>query len=108
MSKYAFWPGCVAQGAAPELYTSTLAVAEQLGMDLVELEAAAFRHCARRHYANRYRVRAVHLERHVNIGRRRLRPGQQHHTFKPVGGVAECAPVLAPGLGRERVRRLAP
>ncbi|MCY3733752.1 MAG: heterodisulfide reductase-related iron-sulfur binding cluster, partial [Chloroflexi bacterium] len=41
MSKYAFWPGCVAQGAAPELYTSTLAVAEQLGMDLVELEAAA-------------------------------------------------------------------
>ncbi len=41
MSKYAFWPGCVAQGAAPELYTSTLAVAEKLGMDLVELEAAA-------------------------------------------------------------------
>ena len=41
MSKYAFWPGCVARGATPELYTSTLAVAEHLGMDLVELEAAA-------------------------------------------------------------------
>ena len=39
--KYAFWPGCVARGAAPELYTSTLAVAKHLGMELVELEAAA-------------------------------------------------------------------
>ena len=39
--KYAFWPGCVARGAAPELYTSTLAVARHLGIDLVELEAAA-------------------------------------------------------------------
>ena len=39
--KYAFWPGCVARGAAPELYTSTLAVAEHLGMELVELESAA-------------------------------------------------------------------
>ena len=39
--KYAFWPGCVARGAAPELYTATLAVAEHLGFELVELEAAA-------------------------------------------------------------------
>ncbi len=39
--KYAFWPGCVARGAAPELYKSTLAVAKHLDFELVELEAAA-------------------------------------------------------------------
>ena len=39
--KYAFWPGCVARGATPELYKSTRAVADHLGMELVELEAAA-------------------------------------------------------------------
>ncbi len=39
--KYAFWPGCVARGATPELYKSTRAVAEHLGMELVELEAAS-------------------------------------------------------------------
>ena len=39
--KYAFWPGCVSRGAAPELYTATKAVAEHIGMELVELEAAA-------------------------------------------------------------------
>lgn len=39
--KYAFWPGCVARGAAPELYKSTRAVAGHLGIELVELEAAA-------------------------------------------------------------------
>ena len=39
--KYAFWPGCVARGAAPELYKSTLAVAKHVGIELVELEAAA-------------------------------------------------------------------
>ena len=39
--KYAFWPGCVARGAAPELYKSTLAVAKRLDFELVELEAAA-------------------------------------------------------------------
>ena len=39
--KYAFWPGCVSRGAAPELYKSTLAVAEHIGIELVELEAAA-------------------------------------------------------------------
>ena len=35
--KYAFWPGCVSKGAAPELYTSMVRVAPELGMDLVEL-----------------------------------------------------------------------
>lgn len=39
--KYAFWPGCVARGAAPELYKSTLAVAKHLDFELVELESAA-------------------------------------------------------------------
>ena len=39
--KYAFWPGSVARGATPELYKSTRAVADHLGMELVELEAAA-------------------------------------------------------------------
>jgi succinate dehydrogenase / fumarate reductase cytochrome b subunit len=39
--KYAFWPGCVARGAAPELYKSTLAVAKHIGIELDELEAAA-------------------------------------------------------------------
>ena len=37
--KYAFWPGCVARGATPELYKSTLAVAKHIGMELDELEA---------------------------------------------------------------------
>ena len=35
--KYAFYPGCVAQGAAPELYTSTIEVCRMLG---IELDAA--------------------------------------------------------------------
>jgi succinate dehydrogenase / fumarate reductase cytochrome b subunit len=39
--KYAFWPGCVSRGAAPELYKSTLAVAAHIGIELVELDAAA-------------------------------------------------------------------
>jgi succinate dehydrogenase / fumarate reductase cytochrome b subunit len=38
--KYAFWPGCVSKGAAPELYVSTLRVARELGIDLVELDQA--------------------------------------------------------------------
>ena len=32
--KYAFYPGCVAQGAAPELYTSTIEVCRILGIEL--------------------------------------------------------------------------
>jgi len=39
--KYAFYPGCVAKGGAPELYQSTLAVTKALGIELVELEGAA-------------------------------------------------------------------
>jgi succinate dehydrogenase / fumarate reductase cytochrome b subunit len=34
MSRYAFYPGCVARGAAPELYQSTLKVCEKLGIEL--------------------------------------------------------------------------
>ena len=39
--KYAFWPGCVSKGAAPELYVSTNRVARELGIELVELDQAA-------------------------------------------------------------------
>jgi succinate dehydrogenase / fumarate reductase cytochrome b subunit len=38
--KYAFWPGCVSKGAAPELYQSTNLVARALGIELVELDQA--------------------------------------------------------------------
>ncbi len=38
--KYAFYTGCSAKGVAPELYDSTFLVAEKLGMELIELEAA--------------------------------------------------------------------
>lgn len=39
--KYAYFPGCVATSAAPELYNSTVEVAKKLGMELVELTAAS-------------------------------------------------------------------
>ena len=32
--KYAFYPGCVSRGAAPELYASTMEVAGRLGLEL--------------------------------------------------------------------------
>jgi succinate dehydrogenase / fumarate reductase cytochrome b subunit len=35
--RYAFWPGCVSKGAAPELYTSMVRIAPALGIELVEL-----------------------------------------------------------------------
>lgn len=38
--RYAFWPGCVSRGGCPELYPAALAVAEKVGLDLVELEQA--------------------------------------------------------------------
>ena len=38
--KYAFWPGCVSKGAAPELYMATNRVARELGIELVELDQA--------------------------------------------------------------------
>ena len=39
--KYAYFPGCVAKSAAPELYSSTAAIAEKLGIELTELTAAS-------------------------------------------------------------------
>ena len=39
--KYAWWPGCVAKGAAPELYLSMKRVAEVMDIELVELDQAA-------------------------------------------------------------------
>ncbi len=39
--KYAFFPGCVAQGACPELYQSTMTVARHFGIELVELREAS-------------------------------------------------------------------
>ncbi len=39
--KFAFYPGCVAQGAARELYASTLALTEKLGIELVPLRDAS-------------------------------------------------------------------
>ena len=38
--KYAFWPGCVSKGAAPELYQSMNRVALEMGIELVELDQA--------------------------------------------------------------------
>jgi succinate dehydrogenase / fumarate reductase cytochrome b subunit len=38
--KVAFFPGCVSKGACPELYVSTQAIAEPLGLELHELESA--------------------------------------------------------------------
>ncbi|MEN9225845.1 MAG: CoB--CoM heterodisulfide reductase iron-sulfur subunit B family protein [Thermostichus sp. HHBFW_bins_43] len=39
--RYAYYPGCVAQGACRELYDSTDQIARHLGIELVELEAAS-------------------------------------------------------------------
>ncbi|MCX5721174.1 MAG: CoB--CoM heterodisulfide reductase iron-sulfur subunit B family protein [Nitrospirae bacterium] len=39
--KYALYPGCAAQGATPELYQSTRAIIGRLGIEVVELSAAA-------------------------------------------------------------------
>lgn len=39
--KYAYFPGCVAQGACRELYQSTGAIAEALGIELLELKKAS-------------------------------------------------------------------
>lgn len=38
--KVAFYPGCVSKGACPELYVSTMAIAEPLGLELEELTEA--------------------------------------------------------------------
>ncbi|WP_017327174.1 CoB--CoM heterodisulfide reductase iron-sulfur subunit B family protein [Synechococcus sp. PCC 7336] len=39
--KYAYYPGCVAQGACRELYDSTALVTEALGIELIELKQAS-------------------------------------------------------------------
>lgn len=39
--KYAYFPGCVAQGACRELYLSTQALAQALGIELIELKKAS-------------------------------------------------------------------
>ena len=41
MLRYAYYPGCVAQGACRELYISTGALAQKLGIELIELKKAA-------------------------------------------------------------------
>lgn len=37
MKRYAFYPGCAAKGASKELYESTVAVAKELNLELIEL-----------------------------------------------------------------------
>jgi succinate dehydrogenase / fumarate reductase cytochrome b subunit len=39
--KYAFYPGCVSRGGTPELYTSTMAVAAKVGLELEEIVNAS-------------------------------------------------------------------
>jgi succinate dehydrogenase / fumarate reductase cytochrome b subunit len=41
MLKYAYFPGCVAQGACRELYDSTALLAKTLGIELIELKKAS-------------------------------------------------------------------
>jgi len=38
--KVAFWPGCVSKGACPELYVAANAIAEPLGLEMLELTEA--------------------------------------------------------------------
>ena len=39
--KYAFYPGCVSRGGTPELYTSTMAIADRVGLELDEIIGAS-------------------------------------------------------------------
>ena len=39
--KFAFYPGCVARGAGPELFDSAVAVMDRLGIEWVEMKGAA-------------------------------------------------------------------
>lgn len=41
MLSYAYFPGCVAQGACSELHTSTTAISEALGIKLIQLKKAS-------------------------------------------------------------------
>ena len=39
--KFAFYPGCVARGAGPELFDSAVAVMDRLGIEWIELTGAS-------------------------------------------------------------------
>lgn len=39
--KFALYPGCAAKGATPELYQSTMAIVDRLGIEVVELAASS-------------------------------------------------------------------
>ncbi len=39
--RYAFWPGCVSRAGTPELYPAATAVADKIGMELIEIEQAS-------------------------------------------------------------------
>jgi succinate dehydrogenase / fumarate reductase cytochrome b subunit len=41
MLEYAYYPGCLAKGACRELYLSTAALTNVLGIELIELKKAA-------------------------------------------------------------------
>src|SRR5271163_3002533 len=41
MKRYGFFPGCVAKESCKELYSSTMLLADKLGIELVELTAAS-------------------------------------------------------------------
>lgn len=41
MLRYAYFPGCVAQGACKELHTATTAISKALGIELIELKKAS-------------------------------------------------------------------
>jgi succinate dehydrogenase / fumarate reductase cytochrome b subunit len=60
--RYAYFPGCVAQGACRELYISTAAVAESLAIELIELKKAAC--CG----SGTYKENSQLLEDTVNAG----------------------------------------
>ncbi len=58
--RYAYYPGCVARGACGELHLATVATAEALGLELVELGQAAC--CG----SGTYKEDSQHLEDVVN------------------------------------------
>ena len=41
MLKYAYFPGCVAQGACRELHSSTVALSSALDIELIELKKSS-------------------------------------------------------------------
>ena len=41
--KYAFFPGCVSQGGAPELYTATKLICSKVGIEIEEISGTNIR-----------------------------------------------------------------